>query len=88
MPYNPEKVPYGGLVKNTLSLISWLLIDHKSKVPISSLWVAGHVDHRRHAFWRVRSAGAPNDAPARFGPPKFDDAKFQFESPALTVTVK
>ena len=31
--------------------------------------------------------GASNDAPARFGPPTFDDAKFQFKSPVLTLTV-
>jgi uncharacterized protein (DUF2141 family) len=34
--------------------------------------------------------GASNDAPAKFGPPKFEDAKFLFDSPtrALTITVK
>ena len=32
-------------------------------------------------------SGASNNAPARFGPPRFDDAKFQFESTELTLTI-
>ena len=31
--------------------------------------------------------GTSNDAPAKFGPPKFKNAKFQLESPTLTLTV-
>lgn len=45
----------------------------------------------RHWYGKPKEpTGASNDAPARFGPPKFKKAKFLFESPTqtLTVTVK
>ncbi len=42
----------------------------------------------RHWYGKPKEpTGASNDAPAKFGPPKFKDAKFQFESPTLTLTV-
>ncbi len=31
--------------------------------------------------------GASNDAPSKFGPPKFKDGKFLIESPALTLAI-
>ena len=45
----------------------------------------------RHWYGKPKEpTGASNDAPAKFGPPKFKNAKFLFESPTLTlkVTVK
>ncbi len=43
----------------------------------------------RHWYGKPKEpTGASNDAPARFGPPKFKNAKFQLESPTLTLTVK
>ncbi len=42
----------------------------------------------RHWYGKPKEpTGASNDAPARFGPPKFEKAKFQLESPTLTLTV-
>jgi uncharacterized protein (DUF2141 family) len=42
----------------------------------------------RHWYGKPKEpTGVSNDAPARFGPPKFKNAKFQLESPTLTVTV-
>ncbi len=31
--------------------------------------------------------GASNDTPAKLGPPKYKNAKFQFDTPALTLTI-
>jgi uncharacterized protein (DUF2141 family) len=42
----------------------------------------------RHWYGKPKEpTGASNDAPARFGPPKFKDAKFELESPRLTLVV-
>jgi len=42
----------------------------------------------RHWYGKPKEpTGASNDAPARFGPPKFKSAKFLLESPTLTLTV-
>jgi uncharacterized protein (DUF2141 family) len=42
----------------------------------------------RHWYGKPKEpTGVSNDAPAKFGPPKFEKAKFQFESPTLTLTV-
>ena len=42
----------------------------------------------RHWYGKPKEpTGASNDAPARFGPPRFKHAKFQLESPKLTLTV-
>jgi len=42
----------------------------------------------RHWYGKPKEpTGASNDAPAKFGPPKFKDAKFTFESEELTLTV-
>ena len=42
----------------------------------------------RHWYGKPKEpTGASNDAPARFGPPKFKDAKFKLESPTLTLMV-
>lgn len=42
----------------------------------------------RHWYGKPKEpTGASNDAPAKFGPPKFKDARFSFESPSLTITV-
>ncbi len=42
----------------------------------------------RHWYGKPKEpTGASNDAPARFGPPKFKDAKFKLESPSLTLMV-
>jgi uncharacterized protein (DUF2141 family) len=42
----------------------------------------------RHWYGKPKEpTGASNDAPAKFGPPKFKNAKFQLESPTLTLTV-
>jgi len=42
----------------------------------------------RHWYGKPKEpTGASNDAPAKFGPPKFENAKFQLESPTLTLTV-
>lgn len=42
----------------------------------------------RHWYGKPKEpTGASNDASAKFGPPKFRDAKFQLESASLTLTV-
>ena len=42
----------------------------------------------RHWYGKPKEpTGTSNDAPAKFGPPKFKDAKFQLESPTLTLNV-
>jgi uncharacterized protein (DUF2141 family) len=42
----------------------------------------------RHWYGKPKEpTGASNDAPSKFGPPKFKDARFPFESPTLTITV-
>lgn len=42
----------------------------------------------RHWFGKPKEpTGASNDAPSRFGPPKFKDAKFMLESTTLTLTI-
>jgi len=43
----------------------------------------------RHWFGKPKEpTGASNDAPAKFGPPKYKKAKFQLESSTLTLTIK
>ncbi len=42
----------------------------------------------RHWFGKPKEpTGVSNDALAKFGPPKYENAKFQLESPALTLTI-
>jgi len=42
----------------------------------------------RHWYGKPKEpSGVSNDAPAKFGPPKFKNAKFQFDTPTLTITV-
>lgn len=42
----------------------------------------------RHWYGKPKEpTGASNDAPARFGPPKFKNAKFHLELPRLTLTI-
>lgn len=42
----------------------------------------------RHWYGKPKEpTGASNDAPAKFGPPKFKKAKFQLESSELTLTI-
>lgn len=42
----------------------------------------------RHWYGKPKEAtGASNNAPARFGPPKFRDAKFHLDVPTLTLTI-
>ena len=42
----------------------------------------------RHWYGKPKEpTGASNDAPSKFGPPKFKDAKFLLESPALALTI-
>lgn len=42
----------------------------------------------RHWYGKPKEpTGAFNDAPARFGPPKFKHAKFEFAVPSLTLTI-
>ena len=42
----------------------------------------------RHWYGKPKEpTGTSNDAPARFGPPKFKKAKFVFEAPTQTMTI-
>ena len=42
----------------------------------------------RHWYGKPKEpSGTSNDAPSRFGPPKFREAKFLFESAAQTLTI-
>lgn len=42
----------------------------------------------RHWYGKPKEpTGTSNDAPAKFGPPKFKDAKFRFEAETLTLTI-
>ena len=50
--------------------------------------VNGNGKMERHWYGKPKEpAGASNDAPAKFGPPKYKDAKFQFESSELTLSI-
>lgn len=50
--------------------------------------VDGNGKMERHWYGKPKEpTGVSNDAPSRFGPPKFKKAKFQLESPELTLTV-
>lgn len=43
----------------------------------------------RHWYGKPKEpTGTSNDAPAKFGPPKFRKAKFTFESPTLVLTIR
>ena len=42
----------------------------------------------RHWYGKPREpTGTSNDAPSRFGPPKFRKAKFTLDSPSQTITI-
>lgn len=42
----------------------------------------------RHWYGKPKEpTGASNNAPARFGPPKFKNAKFRLDTPELTLTI-
>lgn len=42
----------------------------------------------RHWYGKpIEPTGASNNSPARMGPPRFKDAKFQLESATMTLTV-
>ena len=64
------------------------------KLPYGTYAVLVHHDintsgtMERHWYGKPKEpTGASNDAPAKFGPPKFKNAKFKLESPTLTLTV-
>ena len=43
---------------------------------------------QRHWYGKPKEpTGASNDAPAKFGPPKFKKARFQFEAPTKTIEI-
>lgn len=43
---------------------------------------------KRHWYGKPKEpTGVSNDAPAKFGPPKFEKAKFQLQSPTLTLAI-
>ena len=50
--------------------------------------VDGSGKMERHWYGKPKEpTGASNDAPARFGPPKFKKAKFEFAVPSLTMAI-
>ena len=64
------------------------------KLPYGTYAVLVHHDinksgtMERHWYGKPKEpTGASNNPPARFGPPKFKKAKFQLDSPSLTLTV-
>ena len=64
------------------------------KLPYGTYAVLVHHDidasgkMERHWYGKPKEpTGASNNAPSKFGPPKFKDAKFLMESPALTLTI-
>lgn len=72
---------------------SWVIED----LPYGTYVVLVHHDvdssgkMERHWYGKPKEpTGASNDAPAKFGPPKFKHAKFDFDTPSstLTITVK
>ena len=82
-----------GIVEIQAEQGSWTVED----LPFGEYAVLVHHDidgsgvMERHWYGKPREpTGTSNDAPARFGPPKFKKAKFLFESPkqALTITVR
>lgn len=69
---------------------TWIVDD----VPYGEYAVLVHHDTNgngkmeRHWYGKPKEpAGASNDAPAKFGPPKYRDAKFQIESSQLAITI-
>lgn len=64
------------------------------QLPYGTYAVLAHQDENesgkmeRHWYGKPKEpTGASNDAPAKFGPPKFRDAKFQLDSETLTIQI-
>ena len=50
--------------------------------------VNGNGEMERHWYGPPKEpSGASNDAPAKLGPPKYKDAKFQLDAPELTMRI-
>jgi len=69
---------------------SWIIGD----LPYGTYAVLAHHDidgsgkMERHWYGKPKEpTGASNDAPAKFGPPKFKHAKFDFDTASLTLTI-
>jgi len=79
-----------GVMKINDHQATWIF----EEVPYGTYAVLVHHDvnasetMERHWYGKPKEpTGASNDAPAKFGPPRFDDAKFQFESPTLSLSI-
>lgn len=64
------------------------------QLPYGTYAVLAHQDvnengkMERHWYGKPKEpTGTSNDAPAKFGPPKFKDAEFQFETETLTIEI-
>ena len=69
---------------------TWTVAD----IPLGEYAVLVHHDvdgsgkMERHWYGKPKEpTGASNDAPARFGPPKYKAAKFELDSPERTLTI-
>jgi len=69
---------------------SWVVAD----LPYGTYAVLVHHDvngsgkMERHWYGKPKEpTGVSNDAPSKFGPPKFKHAKFEFEEPSLTMEI-
>lgn len=69
---------------------SWIVED----LPYGAYAVLVHHDvdgsgkMERHWYGKPKEpTGVSNDAPSRFGPPKFKHAKFEFAVPSMTMTI-
>jgi len=69
---------------------SWIVED----LPYGTYAVLVHHDvdgsgkMERHWYGKPKEpTGVSNDAPSRFGPPKFKRAKFEFAVPSMTMTI-
>lgn len=85
-----KKPVRAGEVEITDQQGTWVLND----LPYGTYAVMVHHDinsnSKMESHWYGKPkepSGVSNDAPAKMGPPKFKDAKFQLESPTLTLTI-
>ncbi len=70
---------------------TWIIED----LPFGEYAVSAHHDIDGNGKMELHWYGKPkeptgvsNDAPARMGPPKYKKAKFQFDAPEMTLTIK
>lgn len=69
---------------------SWIVEDlpHGTYAVLVHHDIDGSGRMERHWYGKPKEpTGASNDAPSRFGPPKFKHAKFEFAASSMTITI-